>query len=74
MTTGDFPGGTVVGNPTHSVGATGSGLSQGTKIPHAMEHPSPCSQPLSTCATATEAVHYNEGFHELQLRPDTANK
>ena len=53
----DFPGGSVVKNPSYSTGNAGSILGQGTKIPHALEHLSPCAKLQSPCITSKKIPH-----------------
>ena len=45
----DFTGGPVIENPPFNAGDTGSIPGQGTKIPHAMGQPSPCSATREAC-------------------------
>ena len=64
----DFPGGSVVKNPSYSAGNSGSIPGQGTKIPHALEH-------LSLCATTRESMHHIRKIpHDTTKIPNTVTK
>ena len=64
----DFPGGTVVKNPSFNAGDTGSIPGQGTKIPHAVGQLSP------SAATTEPTRHSYRAYTTTREKPVHCNE